>query len=166
LSGFESLSCPCEPMRLLYSCTEIFGEVLNESESAKGLVMATATTSSKAEKLERQLETAKAELQKLEAKVAEAVKQRRQSYDRVDELRRAIHTQQIKDLANVEGAVCIGTVGSTPKLDNLTGTVIKVGRSYAVVRFENGENWKIPFSEVGKVEDMAKRPREFASFKL
>jgi hypothetical protein len=128
--------------------------------------MTTATTSSKVEKLERQLETAKAELQKLEAKVAEAVKQRRQSYDRVDELRRAIHTQQIKDLASVEGAVCIGTINIVPRLDDLCGTVIKVGRSYAVVKFENGENFKVPFDELCRIEDKAKRPRQFASLKL
>jgi multidrug resistance efflux pump len=128
--------------------------------------MSTAAASSKVEKLQQQLESAKANFEKLEAKRIEAGKLANAARNQVDDLKGAIYAQQIKDLLNVEAAVCIGTVGSTPKLDNLTGTVIKVGRSYAVVRFENGENWKIPFSEVGKVEDMAKRPREFAVLRL
>jgi hypothetical protein len=128
--------------------------------------MSAATASSKVEKLQRQLETAKADMEKLAAKACEASKQANQARGRVDELRDAIHVQQIKDLANVEGAVCIGTTNQVPRLDDLCGTVIKVGRSYAVVRFENGENWKVPFSELCRVEDKAKRPRQFASFKL
>jgi septal ring factor EnvC (AmiA/AmiB activator) len=128
--------------------------------------MSAATASSKVEKLQQQLEAARSELERLEAKVAEAVKQRRQVENRVHELRDAIHVQLIKDLANVEGAVCIGTTNQVPRLDDLCGTVIKVGRSYAVVRFENGENWKVPFSELCRIEDKAKRPRQFASFKL
>jgi multidrug resistance efflux pump len=128
--------------------------------------MSNAAASSKVEKLQQQLESAKANFEKLEAKRIEAGKLANAARNQVHDLKGAIHAQQIKDLLNVEAAVCIGTVGSTPKLDNLTGTVIKVGRSYAVVRFENGENWKIPFSEVGKVEDMAKRPREFAVLRL
>jgi septal ring factor EnvC (AmiA/AmiB activator) len=128
--------------------------------------MSAATASNKVEKLQQQLEAARSELKGLEAKVAEAVKQRRQVENRVHELRDAIDVQLIKDLANVEGAVCIGTTNQVPRLDDLCGTVIKVGRSYAVVRFENGENWKVPFSELCRIEDKAKRPRQFASFKL
>ncbi len=127
--------------------------------------MSTATTSSKAEQLQRQLEAAKSELERLDAKAREASKQANQARDEVQGLQDAIHVQQIKDLANVEGAVCIGTIGAIPKLNDLCGTVIRVGRTYAVVRFENGENWKVAFSELCSIEDKAKRPRQFASFK-
>jgi multidrug resistance efflux pump len=128
--------------------------------------MSTATASSKLQKLQRQLETAKARCEKLEAKSMEAQKLATSARRQVRELKDAIHAQQIKDLLNVEAAVCIGTVGQNPKLDNLTGTVIRTGRAYAVVRFENGENWKVPYLELCKAEDMAKRPRQYGFLKL
>lgn len=128
--------------------------------------MSTATASNKLEKLNQQLESAKAQCEKLEAKSIEAQKQSMAARRQVRELKDAIHAQQIKDLLNVEAAVCIGTVGSAPKLDNLTGTVIKVGRSYAVVRFENGENWKVPYLELCRIEDKANRPRQVGFLKL
>jgi hypothetical protein len=65
--------------------------------------------------------------------------------------------ERIRLLLNVEGAVCIGSVGEYPKLDHLSGTVVRVGRSYAIVRFENGENWKLLFEDVCRIEDKANR---------
>lgn len=128
--------------------------------------MSTATASNKLEKLQRQLEDAKSQCGKLEAKSLEAQKLATAARRQVRELKDAIHAQQIKDLLNVEAAVCIGTIGQNPKLDNLSGTVIKVGRTYAVVRFENGENWKVPYLELCKTEDKAKRPRQYGFLKL
>jgi hypothetical protein len=75
----------------------------------------------------------------------------------VRKLEDAIRKERIRLLLNVEGAVCVGSVGLYPKLDYLSGTVLRVGRSYAIVRFENGENWELLFEDICRIEDKANR---------
>jgi hypothetical protein len=112
-------------------------------------------------KLSLQLEAAKEQ----RAKIYKDAEQLNQLYMKagaeVRNLEDAIRKERIRLLLNVEGAVCIGSVGEYPKLDHLSGTVVRVGRSYAIVRFENGENWKLLFEDVCRIEDKANRPRSF-----
>lgn len=111
-------------------------------------------------KLSLQLDAAKTSLEKLKRKSKQLDEQQSQTREEIHKLQRAIEGERIKELINVEGGVCYATVGRFPKLDNLTGTVLSVGRRYAQVRFENGEVWKISFSNLCRAQNKSFRDIE------
>jgi hypothetical protein len=122
------------------------------------------TATDKLTKLSLQLEAAKTSLEKLKRKSKQLDEQQFQTREDICKLQRAIEGEKIKELINVENAVCYATVGRIPKLDNLTGTVLSVGRRYAKVRFENGEVWQVGFSSLCRAQNKSTRDIEVALF--